>query len=431
MEKDTEEHNKKNKGAESKSPPKGVEETVSYETKKTEVAPQAKVEVAAKPVEITPKVEILAEEKRDEATSNVIQFPTQAKRGVTAIAVNGETTLGEDESVDSDDSKPRLRTGEDKSAEEANERAERRKRKSSMSDSSEMRALGTGEHAIAAEEFFTKPKKKAAVDRDDFGDLQSMNIVSNPESRQWMMGTIGIVVTALVAFGGYYYYQNHVMPQPVALGHAGPATPGQVRVPTSTPPNGVPVVVPTVDPVVDPVDPTTVPVVDPVDPTTVPVVDPIDPTTVPVVDPVDPTIVPVGDPVDPALEPIVEPVIEPVVEPSAVSYESLLAQAREARRPTASIPLYEQAIAVNPTGAEALSQLAYILVQRPGREAQERARDLSTRATASDPTSSLGWLVLGASQEMLGRRTEARAAYQSCIEQGTGRWVAECRASRR
>jgi Flp pilus assembly protein TadD len=94
------------------------------------------------------------------------------------------------------------------------------------------------------------------------------------------------------------------------------------------------------------------------------------------------------------------------------------------------MPLLQRAIELNPNGADALARLSYIYIQRPGRANMEQARSLAERATAADPTNAQGWLVLGAARSELGDRAGARAAFDSCVAQGTGRYVAECRASR-
>ncbi len=57
-----------------------------------------------------------------------------------------------------------------------------------------------------------------------------------------------------------------------------------------------------------------------------------------------------------------------------------------------------------------------------------RASELARRATAADPTNAEAWLTLGAAYDAEGRRSQARAAYQSCIDKGKGPRVNECRA---
>ncbi|MBX7197540.1 MAG: DUF4388 domain-containing protein, partial [Sandaracinaceae bacterium] len=245
--------NKKNRGSERPSArpeaTKAPETTAAVETKaKTEVAaPVARPE--EKPVE-------KREEKRDEAAaaSNVIQFPAQAKRTVTQVAVNDDVVPASTESRD--DTQPRVKTDDDAKAkserppaedkvsrsepppkaeaededDEPREKREKRKRKSAMTDSAQMRALGTGDHAVVTEEFFSpdKPPKHGPDAHDDFADLQRSLEPMSPERKQAMWATAGILLVGLVAMGGYWYYHNVHMPQPVELGRAGPVEMPQI-----------------------------------------------------------------------------------------------------------------------------------------------------------------------------------------------------------
>jgi cytochrome c-type biogenesis protein CcmH/NrfG len=44
-----------------------------------------------------------------------------------------------------------------------------------------------------------------------------------------------------------------------------------------------------------------------------------------------------------------------------------------------------------------------------------------------DPTSSEGWIVLGAARHALGDPRGARDAYRECAERGVGEYVVECK----
>jgi Flp pilus assembly protein TadD len=57
-----------------------------------------------------------------------------------------------------------------------------------------------------------------------------------------------------------------------------------------------------------------------------------------------------------------------------------------------------------------------------------RAIDMAKRATAASPGDAEAWLTLGAAYDAQGKRAQARAAYQSCVDRGQGSRVAECRA---
>jgi Tfp pilus assembly protein PilF len=56
------------------------------------------------------------------------------------------------------------------------------------------------------------------------------------------------------------------------------------------------------------------------------------------------------------------------------------------------------------------------------------ARDLALDAVRRDATNVDGWLTLGAAHEALGQRGAAKQVYESCVQNGHGKRVAECRA---
>ncbi|MBN8616472.1 MAG: DUF4388 domain-containing protein, partial [Deltaproteobacteria bacterium] len=264
--------NKKNRGSErpslpstpSAAPPKPVETTAAVETK-------AKVEApVARPEEKRPEEK--RDEKREEATSNVIQFPAQAKRSVSQVAVNDDVvSSGREEESSRDDTQPRMKTeeteakkaeapksepppkaeakseppkakvesddDEDESPRSREDRKEKRKKKTPLTESGEMRALGTGDHAVVTEEFFGAKKKVATAapeEHDDFADLQRSLEPMSAGSKQAMWATAGILLVGLALIGSYVYYQNVHMPQPVELGHAGPVEMPQMTGTTAT-----------------------------------------------------------------------------------------------------------------------------------------------------------------------------------------------------
>jgi Flp pilus assembly protein TadD len=95
---------------------------------------------------------------------------------------------------------------------------------------------------------------------------------------------------------------------------------------------------------------------------------------------------------------------------------------RKQRKP--AYAAYEQVLAVQPNNPEALSKLGYLELQA-GDDA--RAKQFASQAVAIDPTSSEGWIVLGAALESLRDRTGAREAYAKCAELGTGPYASECK----
>ncbi len=104
-------------------------------------------------------------------------------------------------------------------------------------------------------------------------------------------------------------------------------------------------------------------------------------------------------------------------------YATLLEEANGLRGRRKEAKLRE-AIAANPIGGEALTELAWLLLNR-GQYAE--ARDFSQRASTVDPTSSKAWITLGAARQSLRDQDGAMEAYRNCVETGTGQFVAECR----
>jgi len=89
-----------------------------------------------------------------------------------------------------------------------------------------------------------------------------------------------------------------------------------------------------------------------------------------------------------------------------------------------AVDAYERALQARPGAPVALAGKAYAYLNLNDRTA---AKKLAQQAVAADPTSSRGWIVLGAVEELLGSRSAAQAAYRRCAEQGVGVYVAECR----
>lgn len=85
---------------------------------------------------------------------------------------------------------------------------------------------------------------------------------------------------------------------------------------------------------------------------------------------------------------------------------------------------YRRAVDIDPRGAEALTNLAFLLLHRG---ANGEARDLALRATDVDETSAKAWITLGAALQALRQREPAMEAYRSCVELGQGPMVRECR----
>jgi cytochrome c-type biogenesis protein CcmH/NrfG len=308
---------------------------------------------------------------------------------------------------------------EDDSGKSREDRKEKRKKKAAMTESGEMRALGTGDHAVVTEEFFTTKKKSVPVEHDDFADLQRSLEPMSAERKQAMWATAGIVLVGLLAIGSYYYYQNYHMPQPVQLGRAGPVEMPQLATSTTTPPATTEAAPPATTEAAPPATtevapPATTEVAPPATTEVAP------PATTEVAPPATTEVAP------PATTEVAPPATTEVAPPAttetapAETYESVLAQAVAARGAARQMPLLQRAIELNPNGADALARLSYIYIQRPGRANMEQARSLAERATAADPTNSQGWLVLGAARSELGDRAGARAAFDALRRAGHG-----------
>jgi len=84
---------------------------------------------------------------------------------------------------------------------------------------------------------------------------------------------------------------------------------------------------------------------------------------------------------------------------------------------------FERALEINPNGAEALSKLAFISLEA-GK--YRDALEMADRAVAIDPTSSEGWIVLGAARQATADRKGATEAYKRCSEL-SGEFVKECK----
>ncbi|MGB5684000.1 MAG: tetratricopeptide repeat protein, partial [Polyangiales bacterium] len=107
------------------------------------------------------------------------------------------------------------------------------------------------------------------------------------------------------------------------------------------------------------------------------------------------------------------------------TYDAQLALARRLKRGSRAVAAYRRAIALDPQGADALAELARLMLAR---QHTREATELAERATAIDPSNALAWVTLGAARQMRGDRQGARQAYQNCAKLGKGKYVAECRA---
>lgn len=110
---------------------------------------------------------------------------------------------------------------------------------------------------------------------------------------------------------------------------------------------------------------------------------------------------------------------------AADTYDAQLALARRLKRGSRAVAAYRRAITLDPQGADALAELARLMLAR---QHTREATELAERASAIDPSNALAWVTLGAARQMRGDRQGARQAYQNCAKLGKGKYVAECRA---
>jgi tetratricopeptide (TPR) repeat protein len=112
---------------------------------------------------------------------------------------------------------------------------------------------------------------------------------------------------------------------------------------------------------------------------------------------------------------------------AAATFKSLLEEARvfaRRRQNQRALDAYEQALRLQPGEASALAGKAYAYLNLDDRRAAKRFASL---AVAADPTSSQGWVVLGAAEELLGSRRASQEAFRRCAAQAVGGYVNDCR----
>lgn len=109
------------------------------------------------------------------------------------------------------------------------------------------------------------------------------------------------------------------------------------------------------------------------------------------------------------------------------THDELLAVGRELSRKnrlSEAVEAFQRALIQTPDSSAALSGLSYVYLNASD---LPRARDFAERSVGSDATNSEGWIVLGAARELLGDRSGALAAYRTCVAQGKGRYLSQCR----
>jgi tetratricopeptide (TPR) repeat protein len=89
-----------------------------------------------------------------------------------------------------------------------------------------------------------------------------------------------------------------------------------------------------------------------------------------------------------------------------------------------ALEAYDRALVVRPRAAAALAGKAQAHLNLNERAA---AKQFAALAVGADPRNGMGWIVLGAVEELLGASAAAQAAYRQCADQAQGAYVPECR----
>jgi DNA-binding response OmpR family regulator len=282
-------------------------------------------------------------------------------------------------------------------------------------------------------DFFAGPERTSQPLGDHWADLESAE--HEPDGihvhrRSGMVWTGAIAAVGLLVIGAFLVYHKVLMPTPEDLGSA------PISLPTPEMLQG------TARPTLEPEPPPPAPVqqqqpaprVEP----TVPAVEPRTPTAGETAPPdSQPTAEPRPSPPGSASTPDVEQgdvaaplqqVAPQAAQPSSpaaqAAFEAQLASARKMGFGRGAEQAYLKALELRPNSAEALGGLALLyLNQSKNRLAKERAE----QTLALDPTSDQGWIVLGAAEDALGHRREAREAYAKCAALPSGKYVGECK----
>jgi len=289
----------------------------------------------------------------------------------------------------------------------------------------------TGEHAAVASDFFTAPSYEKTLDEpESWDDLEVQSIKLTGSDRKLAMVTGAILMAGILLGGGYYVYQNYIMPAPAEVNPRATAS--------------LPEIAPVEEGYEDEVEGAAEAATDG-ETTEAAAVGEATEAEGELAE---------GETAD-GEEALAEGETadgeEALAEGETADGEEALAEGEtaegetvegegEAPAPTGDYATLleeanglrgrrkeaklREAIAANPVGGEALTELAWLLLNR-GQYAE--ARDFAQRASTVDPTSSKAWITLGAARQSLRDQEGAMQAYRNCVETGTGQFVAECR----
>jgi len=269
------------------------------------------------------------------------------------------------------------------------------------------------------EESFFSSAPPAAPAEDHFDDLKAGADELPVGDRRAMRWTIGIAAFFVFAIGGYWIYQNVILPEPVALGEAEPAklpdpslleesagveeqgegapdeaevaaaaeaVPDEAAEAEETGPAGEEQIADVLDDAVD------------------------------------------AEELSVSPEELAAIVALPEGEPATDgTYEELVTEGESLEQRSdfeEAEKMFRSALALEPQGAKALAHLGFIMLNRGE---TENARAVAEYAVAIDPKNSTGWITLGAARQALSDYSGARDAYRTCVLEGEGKYVEECR----
>ena len=293
--------------------------------------------------------------------------------------------------------------------EDTGERKRRKKKKGKTTSSQQIRAITrTGEHAAVAEGFFKADAYESSkVDEEDWSDLAASIEPMSAGAKKAMRWTAVIGGVGLLVVGAMWIKFKFVDPQPEELGGA--------ALPTELPSLS-----------------------------TAPEEEPVEEEAEVVAAPVEEAVVEEAAAEEAVAE---EAVVEEAAAEEAAAEEAVVEEAAAAAAPAqaAAAPAQAAAAPARPAQAAAaparpaqaaaaapaaggngaaLARQAFGLLNRGQ---NQRAAELAAQAVAADPTSSQGWITLGAARQAMGDSAGAREAYNQCVTQGQGQYVRECR----
>jgi hypothetical protein len=130
----------------------------------------------------------------------------------------------------------------------------------------------------------------------------------------------------------------------------------------------------------------------------------------------------------PVVTPTVAPAATPTAAPSPGPTTPTPTPALTQLATTTTAPTTTRTVATSAPAPDARGTLTQQAQRYLERGNVTRAIDAARRAATADPSDAEAWLTLGAAYDASGNRTQARSAYQNCVDRGHGGRVTECRA---